>query len=155
MIGFNKWYHFWQALLFAVKLDEVLPNPPVNITSMFSSVTQLVWFFSFCSASSRWTEFVYFRDFAVKPLPSSILDCLRWLNNWHIKLFKKAVRAHYHKYSLDVLLRSTVASQSSGCDSVTLRVSVCAHACVDIHCGCPRADWLTVFTNKASSCQST
>lgn len=30
---------------FAVKLDEVLPNPPVNITSMFCSVTQLVWFF--------------------------------------------------------------------------------------------------------------
>lgn len=40
--------------------------------------------------------------------------------------YLKTARAHYHKYSLDVLLRSTVRTRGSGCDFRTSRLCVCA-----------------------------
>lgn len=42
--------------------------------------------------------------------------------------YLKTAGAHYHKYSLDVLLRSTVRTQGSGCDFMA---SLCVCVCVD------------------------
>lgn len=46
--------------------------------------------------------------------------------------YLKTARAYYHKYSLDVLLRSTVRTKGPGCDFMTACefVSVCVCAFV-------------------------
>lgn len=62
----------------------------------------------------------------------------------------KTVRAHYHKYSLDVLLRSTVRPRALIWLQDILSVCMCVWTCI----GCSRADWWTVCSNKMASCQS-